>query len=385
MGFFDRVCQPSQIDQRHVVIIGGGYGGMELASLMMKWNVPFTLIDPKEYFHHNVGALRAVVDESYMSKTTIDYKNTFGSSFCLGTVTNIDLENKSVSVEKYTDDEQLIIEYTDLVVAVGSNGPFPSRIFSQKAEDAAKEYKELGNEIEKSQNIVIVGGGAVGVEFAGEIVDKYPEKHITIIHSKDKLVTKNFGDKFCENIKEQLERSFKVKILLDERVTNLDHLIAAKSIKQIVETNKDNMIEADIILKCTGLRPNISLTTKTFAPDAFEDDEGRRLKVDDKLLIKGQTNVYAIGDCCNTKEEKLGAHAANHAKTVAWNIWRDMEGKEKQPYSQAFSGILVTLGRIGGAGIIFGWQIPSFIVGVVKSRSLFTSKYWDLMGQKMPS
>ena len=37
------------------------------------------------------------------------------------------------------------------------------------------------------------------------------------------------------------------------------------------------------------------------APDAFEDDEGRRLKVDDRLLIKGQTNVYAIGDCCNTK------------------------------------------------------------------------------------
>ena len=37
------------------------------------------------------------------------------------------------------------------------------------------------------------------------------------------------------------------------------------------------------------------------APDVFEDDEGRRLKVDDMLLIKGQTNIYAIGDCCNTK------------------------------------------------------------------------------------
>ena len=83
----------------------------------------------------------------YMSKTTIDYKNTFGSNFCLGTVTNIDLENKSVSIEKYTEEEQSIIKYTDLVVAVGSNGPFPSRIFSQKAEDAAKEYKELGNEV----------------------------------------------------------------------------------------------------------------------------------------------------------------------------------------------------------------------------------------------
>ena len=47
----------------HVVIIGGGYAGIELASILKKWKVPFTLIDPKEYFHHNVGALRAVVDE----------------------------------------------------------------------------------------------------------------------------------------------------------------------------------------------------------------------------------------------------------------------------------------------------------------------------------
>ena len=48
----------------------------------------------------------------------------------------------------------------------------------------------------------------------------------------------------------------------------------------------------------------------------------------------------------------------------------------------AFTGILVTIGRMGGAGILYGWQIPSIIVGIIKSRSLFTSKYWDLMGQK---
>ena len=50
-----------------------------------------------------------------------------------------------------------------------------------------------------------------------------------------------------------------------------------------------------------------------------------------------------------------------------------------------FTGILVTIGRTGGAGILFGWNVPSFIVGLIKSRSLFTSKYWDLMDQKIPS
>ena len=63
MGLYESFCQSTQVGHRHVVIIGGGYGGVELASLLKKWKIPFTLIDPKEYFHHNVGALRAVVDE----------------------------------------------------------------------------------------------------------------------------------------------------------------------------------------------------------------------------------------------------------------------------------------------------------------------------------
>ena len=50
--------------QRHVVIVGGGYGGCELGTILLKWNVPFTLIDPKEYFHLTMGALRATVDPS---------------------------------------------------------------------------------------------------------------------------------------------------------------------------------------------------------------------------------------------------------------------------------------------------------------------------------
>ena len=52
------------VESRHIVIIGGGYGGMHLGCLLQEWGVPFTLVDPKEYFHHCVGALRGVVDQS---------------------------------------------------------------------------------------------------------------------------------------------------------------------------------------------------------------------------------------------------------------------------------------------------------------------------------
>ena len=65
----------------------------------------------------------------------------------MGSVTKIDLESKCVTIDRISQEEPQILEYTDLVIAVGTNGPFPSKVFSQKADDAAKLYKELGSEV----------------------------------------------------------------------------------------------------------------------------------------------------------------------------------------------------------------------------------------------
>ena len=70
MGIYQSILALPKND-RHVVIVGGGYAGIELASILKKWKVLFTLIDPKEYFHHNVGALRAVVDEGEYYLVTV--------------------------------------------------------------------------------------------------------------------------------------------------------------------------------------------------------------------------------------------------------------------------------------------------------------------------
>ena len=48
--------------------------------------------------------------------------------------------------------------------------------------------------------MVIIGGGAVGVELVGEIAETFPDKHVTLVHSGDHLVTKEFGEKFVSQI-----------------------------------------------------------------------------------------------------------------------------------------------------------------------------------------
>ncbi|QQP54264.1 Hypothetical protein FKW44_007042, partial [Caligus rogercresseyi] len=46
---------------KKVVIVGGGYAGIKLATILKLWGVPFILIDPKDYFFVNLAALRAVL------------------------------------------------------------------------------------------------------------------------------------------------------------------------------------------------------------------------------------------------------------------------------------------------------------------------------------
>ena len=55
-------------------------------------------------------------------------------------------------------------------------------------------------QLQKSSNVVIIGGGAVGVELVGEIAETFPDKHVTLVHSGDHLVTTEFGEKFVSQI-----------------------------------------------------------------------------------------------------------------------------------------------------------------------------------------
>ena len=81
----------------------------------------------------------------YMKKTTIAYKTTFRHHFIQGMVTEIDFQGKKVTIGN--GDGMEILLYTDLVIAVGSRGPMPGKIFERRAEDASRKYRELGNEV----------------------------------------------------------------------------------------------------------------------------------------------------------------------------------------------------------------------------------------------
>ncbi len=56
--------KPSTQSDKHVVVVGGGYGGVTLASKLKKAGVHFTLISARDAMHHNIASVRAPADES---------------------------------------------------------------------------------------------------------------------------------------------------------------------------------------------------------------------------------------------------------------------------------------------------------------------------------
>ena len=77
-------------------------------------------------------------------------------------------------------------------------------------------------QVAKSNRIVVIGAGAVGVELVGELASDYPNKKVTLMHNRDQILDERLSQKLLKKIQDGL-KALKVETVLGERV-NLDDL-----------------------------------------------------------------------------------------------------------------------------------------------------------------
>ena len=190
-------------------------------------------------------------------------------------------------------------------------GPVPGRSQQVTMEGLEQETKMMAENIEKAEKVVIIGGGPVGFELAGEIFDKYKqEKKVTIVSASDKLVSNDFSDKFNTSVK-YLWESAGVEVVVGKAdLTTVKLNMVEKQSLQVGEVN----LEADLVISCIGMPPNKAEVAKLLPATSI--DENGRVKVDEYLAVEGCSHVFALGDCCNTAEHKMAAHAAVHGECL---------------------------------------------------------------------
>ncbi|KAM6444073.1 ferroptosis suppressor protein 1 [Liasis olivaceus] len=365
-------------DSVRVVIVGGGFGGIAAARLLQDWGIPFLLVDMRDAFHHNVAALRASVQEGFAKKTFISFSGTFKDSFQQGKVVGIDLEKHQVLLN---DGKEL--SFSHLILATGSEGPFPGKFNELTSmEMAIQAYEDMVKEVKRAARVVIVGGGSAGVEMAAEVKTTYPNKEVTLIHSKTALADVELLPRVREAVKETLQQEG-VHLLLDQKVSNL-HMLSLNQFKEnmMVKTDKGTEVTADLVIPCSGIKINSSAYSNAFRDKLANNGA---LKVNDYLQVVGYDNIYAIGDCADVKEPKMAYHAELHANVVVTNIINSLTQKPLKTYQPGSLTFLISLGSNDGVGQISEWYVGHLLVTVVKSKDLFISKSWKKMHQHMPS
>ena len=178
-------------DQKHVVIVGAGFGGVRLAKELAHENVRVTLVDRHNY--HLFQPLLYQVSTAVLSASEIAYptrqffKNNQNVNFYMSKVTGVD-QDRRVVITKHGE-----LSYDYLVLAAGATTNFFGNQSVERNSYAMKTLQEaialrghIIHEFERAArksapeerearqrhlNFVIVGGGATGIEMAGALME----------------------------------------------------------------------------------------------------------------------------------------------------------------------------------------------------------------------
>lgn len=395
----------------NIVIVGGGAGGMEIATklghkLGRKAKARVTLIDVadshvwKPLLHEvATGALDVGIDAiSYRSHAAAH-----GYHFQQGAMTDIDRKAKQVILAPICDDkgEELLpsrrIDYDYLVVAIGSiandfniPGVREHCVFLDNTEQAMAIRQRLLNkfmryashqQLDEKIKIAVVGAGATGVEMSAEMhhaVDQLKGfgykidtslLEVTLIEADKRILPKVEKEEISAAVARELS-TLGVRVMTNTRITQ----VTAKALT----TSEGEEIPSDMVIWSTGVK----------APEFLHGIGGLESNHIHQLLVKpnAQTtldeHIFAIGDCaaCPQPDGRWvpprGQAARQMALMTADNIIAMLSGKTpSKEYLYKDLGSLVNLSRFHTVG-----NLMSFIGGGVMvegkiARFVYTSLY----------
>ncbi len=402
-------------DLHHIVIVGGGAGGLELATrlgdtLGRRGGARVTLID-RSRTHlwkpllHEFAAGSMDLDHHALSYLAQARWHHF--RFQRGSMDGLDRKRKVVKVAP-TDDEdgrELIprreIPYDTLVIAIGSNTndfgtpgarehtisldmPEQAELFHQRLVNACIRANAQVAPLRPEQlKVAIIGAGATGVELAAELhkttrelvaygLDRInPEKDIklTVIEAAPRILPA--VPERISKAAEELLRGLNVQVLTGERVT----AVAADG----VVTASGKTIPAELTVWAAGIKAPDFLKEL----DGLESNRINQLVVTQTLETTRDPDVFAFGDCASCprpgseRPVPPTAQAAHQqASHLARMLPRRLAGKPVKPWRYRDFGSLVSLGEYSTVGSLMGALLGGtiFIEGLF-ARIMYISLY----------
>ncbi|TDQ77069.1 NAD(P)/FAD-dependent oxidoreductase [Sphingobacterium yanglingense] len=351
-----------------VIIIGGGFGGVEVARKLKDKEVEVVLIDRNNF--HTFQPLMYQVATGTLAEDAISFpirkmfKSQQNFRFRMAEVLRIDNEKKEVHTSVGTYD------YDYLVIATGATSNFFGNAEVEKYSLPMKSIKEALNirsyvlqnleeavlrknisDRERYLNFVVVGGGPTGVELSGAIAEiqlhmlkkDYPElseneMKVYLVEGTGKIL-----GALSEKSSRDAERYLKelgVKVMLNTQVTGYDG--------NTITFNNGESIPTKTVIWGAGVKGQF--------PEGIHADyieRGNRIRTNGQCQVEGFDGIYAIGDVSAmiTEETPRGLPgvapaAQQQGKYVAQHIMNILSGKPNEENFKYFDkGSMATVGR----------------------------------------
>ncbi len=175
----------AQADRPTVVVVGGGYGGTAVAKALDE-TARVVLVEQKDAFMHNIGALRALVDPSWLPRIFFPYKGLLANGQVIrDRVTNVE-PGRVVTASGQ------VIAADYVVLATGSSYPSRQRPTLSIPSWPANRSRATHEALSQADRVLLLGAGPVGIELAGEIRAVWPEKSIVLLDERDEVLSGPF-------------------------------------------------------------------------------------------------------------------------------------------------------------------------------------------------
>jgi len=373
-----RFTYKSVPDPKNVVVVGGSFAGYFLArqladSLPTGYRV--MVIEKHSHYHFTWNFPRITVIQGHTKNAFIPYPQQSSVkpdgiySFRQGEVVKIGASEVILS-----DGSNIPFKY--LAIATGSQARYPATMDANDKAGCLRFFEEQQERIKAAHHIVIVGAGAAGVEVAGDIMSHYPQKKVTLVHSREHLLN-NFGPGLHDIAKSALEE-LGVELYLGQRV--ISGLEADNPTEVTIQSGK--VLQCDALIRCTGQSARSALVKDAFSSSVSPSGS---ILVGETLQITGAPpNVFACGDVIDLPGPRLGRAAAFQGIIVAQNIVRSINGRPLKTYKPGVvdSSIELTLGlgnnvtyvNDGGKEMSFPKKVPDL--------DMHAAQAWKMMGAK---
>lgn len=342
-----------------VVIYGGGVGGAQLAK-ELSGKAKVILVDPLDYFEVPMAAPRNLVKPDFAKSAIMPFADALpGVEHARGKL--VELRADGGLVEN-SDGHQSLLSGDITVLATGSR--FASelvRAVQGSVSEREDFYVRFHARLSAAKRVLIVGGGPIGVEIAGEISETWPDKAITLIEAGTRLLAGTSEKVAMHAVSVLTARG--VTLITSDRLDGQGHLpgeIFAPG--GTATTTAGRQLSYDLLLWCVGGRPNTGYLQPRFAH--LLNAKGQ-VQVTSELRVLGQERWFALGDITDLAENKMAWITRGHVDVVAANIAAllDDERATLKTY-QAKTGnpmMALTLGSSGGVT-----QLPSPL-GIVRA------------------